>query len=52
MADICPKLKLSGLGGDGFYNLRGSAGSQSKPAVENHSPQSEIQFCTFNNPSR
>lgn len=48
MVDICPKLQLSGLGGDGFYKLRGSAASQSQRAVEKHPPtQLDLQFCAL-----
>lgn len=49
IVDICPV----DLGEVGFYNLRGSAASQRRAAVEKHSPQYELQLCTlktFNNP--
>ena len=34
IVDICPELWLSGLGGGGFHNLRGSAASRPWSAKE------------------
>lgn len=43
IVDICPELRLRRTGGGGgFYNLRASAASQPRSAVEKHSPQFEL----------